>query len=113
LDNKRKARKRVVRQTIFARDSFTCQLCGWRPEIPEEWDGTTPLTDGKRTLTIDHIIEKALGGPSTIENFRAACDKCNVQRSIHVSKLIRQLQMAGFETPDARKVAALLLGLDT
>jgi hypothetical protein len=81
------------------------------PRVPQDWDGSTPLTDGKRTMTIDHIIEKSLGGPSVLENFRAACDKCNVQRSAHVGKLIRAFQETGLELSEARRMAALSLGL--
>ena len=52
-----------------------------------------------------------MGGPSVIENFRAACDKCNVKRSIHVSRLVRQFQGQGLDLSEARKMAALTLGL--
>lgn len=112
MDERRKQRRRRVRKEIFVRDKFTCQACDWRPPIPDdyEWDGIEALTDGERSLTIDHIIEKALGGSSTRENFRAMCSDCNVKRSVHVGKLVRQAQDRGMTLAEAREHAATRLG---
>jgi len=55
--------KKIVlsRKNILRRDSHQCQYCG--------------RIDS--TLTIDHIIPKAKGGPDTWENLVAACVQCN------------------------------------
>jgi len=109
VDSRRKARKIAVRRQVFERDNFTCQICGWKPPGWKDYDGVTRLTDGKKILTIDHIRERALGGPSTMENFRAACDECNVERSIHVGKLVREGQAMGLDLTEARLRAARIL----
>lgn len=101
-----------MRKTVFERDRFTCQLCGWRPRVPNDWDGKTPLADRKgRVLTIDHILEKSLGGSSTQENFRTACNHCNVARSVHVGKLVREGQVRGLSLDESRERARRILGL--
>jgi 5-methylcytosine-specific restriction endonuclease McrA len=110
LDQRRRDRKKRIRREIFTRDDFTCCDCGWVADT-EEWDGVSPLTDGNRTLTIDHIIEKALGGPSTKENFQTLCDKCNTKKSVHVGRLIREAQDAGMTLEEARKSAATTLDI--
>lgn len=110
MDKRRRDRKKRIRREIFARDDFTCRDCGWQPDL-EAWDGASPLTDGVRTLTVDHILEKALGGPSTKENFQTLCDKCNTRKSVHVGQLIREGQDAGMNLVDARRFAATVLDI--
>lgn len=109
MDKRRRDRKKRIRREIFERDQFTCRECGWRPDT-EDWDGVSVLTDGQRTLTIDHKIEKALGGPSTKDNFQTLCDKCNTKKSVHVGRLIRQAQDKGMTLDEARQDAAARLG---
>lgn len=48
---------------IYLRDGYCCQYCGKQFSYKE--------------LTLDHIIPKAQGGPSTWENLVAACQPCN------------------------------------
>ncbi|MEQ8766962.1 MAG: HNH endonuclease [Planctomycetota bacterium] len=51
------------RRNIYRRDNFTCQYCGEQPGV------------GK--LSVDHVLPRSRGGPSTWENCVLACIKCN------------------------------------
>ncbi len=51
------------RRNIFKRDRFSCQYCGRQPIAGE--------------LTIDHVVPRSQGGPSTWENCVLACVNCN------------------------------------
>ncbi len=55
---------RLSRRSIFARDDYSCQYCGHRGS----------------DLTVDHIIPKRLGGPTTWENLACCCKKCNTKK---------------------------------
>ncbi len=61
-------RRRVQfnRRTIFARDDSRCQYCGKRYVLSE--------------LSLDHIIPRAAGGPTTWENVVCACTGCNKRK---------------------------------
>jgi 5-methylcytosine-specific restriction endonuclease McrA len=54
------ARRRITRRAVFARDSWTCQYCG-----------TTSH------LTVDHVIPRSRGGPSSWDNIVTSCAPCN------------------------------------
>lgn len=60
------------RTNIYARDNFTCQYC------------TRKLTQAK--LTLDHIIPKSRGGPSSWTNCVACCIDCNVKKADRTPK---------------------------
>ncbi|HOM70810.1 MAG TPA: HNH endonuclease [Armatimonadota bacterium] len=66
---------RLSRRSIFARDNYTCQYCGQK----------------SKELTIDHVIPKRMGGPSTWENLVCCCRKCNTKKGD------KTLQQVGFE----------------
>jgi 5-methylcytosine-specific restriction endonuclease McrA len=55
---------KLSRRSVFARDDYQCQYCG----------------QTGRELTIDHVIPKRLGGPSTWENLVACCRRCNAKK---------------------------------
>ena len=55
---------KLTRRTIFARDDYTCQYCGYR---------------GKQ-LTVDHVVPKRLGGSDDWENLVTCCRKCNLKK---------------------------------
>ena len=61
-----------VRNAVFARDGFTCQLCGERA-------GDVYADDPASTvrLTVGHIAAQAHGGSNSMENLRAECSRCN------------------------------------
>jgi 5-methylcytosine-specific restriction endonuclease McrA len=66
---------RLSRRSVFARDHFTCQYCG---------------VVGKE-LTLDHVIPRRMGGPSTWENLVTCCRKCNTKkgdRTVHQSGMV-------------------------
>lgn len=54
---------RYSRVNVFARDKFTCQYCGRRPQRSE--------------LNIDHVVPRAHGGATTWENVVCSCIDCN------------------------------------
>src|SRR3981081_1452513 len=53
-------RRKIPRRAVFARDDWTCQYCGARSN-----------------LTVDHVVPRSKGGPSTWENIVASCAPCN------------------------------------
>ena len=55
---------RLSRRSILARDNYTCQYCGARA----------------KDLTVDHVVPKRLGGPSTWDNMVCCCKKCNTKK---------------------------------
>lgn len=65
---------RLSRRSILARDNYTCQYCGHTA----------------KDLTIDHLIPKRLGGPTTWENLVCCCRKCNTKKGD------KTLQQIGF-----------------
>ena len=56
---------RLSRRSVLARDNYTCQYCGRR---------------GNNDLTVDHVIPKRLGGPSSWENLVCCCKRCNTRK---------------------------------
>jgi 5-methylcytosine-specific restriction endonuclease McrA len=62
----RRPRPRVSlsKREILRRDDYTCQYCGRK----------------MRTLTLDHVIPRRLGGSHTWNNLVAACSTCNRQK---------------------------------
>jgi 5-methylcytosine-specific restriction endonuclease McrA len=56
---------KLSRRSILARDNYTCQYCGHR--------GTD--------LTIDHVIPKRMGGPTSWDNLVCCCKRCNTKKS--------------------------------
>lgn len=55
---------KLSRRSIFARDNYTCQYCGHRG--PD--------------LTVDHVVPRRLGGPTSWENLVCCCKKCNTRK---------------------------------
>lgn len=55
------------RRNVARRDHFTCQYCGAQP--------------GVAGLTIDHVVPRAQGGPSSWTNCVAACGDCNARKA--------------------------------
>lgn len=57
---------RFNRHNIFARDGHRCQYCGRRFPSSE--------------LSLDHVMPRRLGGPSTWTNLVSACTACNTRK---------------------------------
>jgi len=63
---RRPHRQRVAfnRKNVFRRDDHTCQYCGTRGH----------------DLTLDHVVPRSRGGPTTWENVVACCRRCNAHK---------------------------------
>jgi 5-methylcytosine-specific restriction endonuclease McrA len=76
---------RHARATVYRRDAFTCQDCGWFPShVPVAYDGTQriPADYGPvlQCLQLDHIVPSFKGGASVVENFQTLCKRCNARK---------------------------------
>lgn len=74
---------RGMRATVLERDGYQCRHCGWMPGDP------IPLKAGTnrpvfRTLEIDHVWPKSLGGPNELGNFQVLCTTCNCRKGARV-----------------------------
>jgi len=56
----------LTKKNILLRDDYTCQYCNVR---------------GERMMTVDHVLPRSKGGPSTWENLVAACMHCNNRKN--------------------------------
>ena len=75
-------RRKITRRAVFARDRWTCQYCG-----------------GIRgTLTIDHVVPRSRGGPSSWENIVTCCAPCNRRKG---DKALRNAGMKLIREPRA------------
>jgi 5-methylcytosine-specific restriction endonuclease McrA len=73
-------RRKITRRAVFARDRWTCQYCG-----------------GVRgTLTVDHVVPRSKGGPSSWENIVTCCAPCNRRKG---DKLPRKAGMTLLTDP--------------
>ena len=64
-----------LRNLIFERNGFTCQLCG---AGPGDRDPNNPKR--KIRLHIDHIVPVSQGGTNSESNLRVMCSACNQAR---------------------------------
>ncbi len=56
----------LTKKNVLLRDDYTCQYCGLH---------------GEKLMTVDHIVPKSRGGPSTWENLACACMQCNNRKN--------------------------------
>lgn len=59
-----KPKLRLSRRSIFARDNYTCQYCGYTGA----------------DLTVDHVIPRRYSGPTSWDNLVCCCRKCNTKK---------------------------------
>jgi 5-methylcytosine-specific restriction endonuclease McrA len=69
-----------TRSNILLRDDETCQYCGKR----------------SRDLTLDHIIPRSRGGPTSWENLVACCKACNGKKG---NRLLKEVNMRLLRQP--------------
>lgn len=62
-----------TRRNLYRRDHYTCQYCGARP--------------GTENLSIEHIVPRSMGGPTSWTNCVLACLKCNVKKGSRTPEL--------------------------
>ena len=71
---------------VYLRDKFTCVYCG-----------SSPITDIKTSLVVDHIKPKSKGGEAKMCNLVTSCNKCNASKLDHelpedvLSKLLAEV----------------------
>jgi 5-methylcytosine-specific restriction endonuclease McrA len=64
---KRPGRKvALTKKNVLLRDDYLCQYCGIK---------------GERLMTVDHVVPRSKGGPSTWENLVCACMRCNNRKN--------------------------------
>ena len=64
--NKRITKVNFARKLVYYRDEYTCQFCS--------------KVMSNKTATIDHLIPKCKGGPSSFLNCVTSCYFCNVKK---------------------------------
>ena len=74
--------RRITRRAVFARDRWTCQYCG----------------TVRSSLTVDHVIPRSKGGPSSWDNIVASCAPCNRRKG---DRLPTQIDMHPRQHPRA------------
>jgi 5-methylcytosine-specific restriction endonuclease McrA len=62
--------RKITRRAIFARDAWACQYCG----------------SAHPQLTVDHVIPRSKGGPSSWDNVVTCCAPCNRRKGDRLPK---------------------------
>lgn len=83
---------RFNRKNLFARDDHTCQYCGKSEPVHK--------------LSLDHVIPRSLGGPTTWENIVCCCLRCNSRKGGRTPK---EARMALLSRPMKPRVNPLLI----
>jgi len=71
----------ALRRFVYERDEFSCQICGWVAQIPDNWNKRDALLMSGSTnvcLVVDHIINISDCGSHHPDNLQALCDTCNL-----------------------------------
>ncbi len=66
---------RFNRKNLFARDDHRCQYCGTEQPVHK--------------LSLDHVVPRSHGGPTTWENIVACCLRCNSRKGGRTPKQAR------------------------
>jgi len=59
-----------MRYVVLSRDRFKCAICG-----------SSPATDIKCRLHVDHVVPLSAGGVTELSNLRTLCEECNIGKS--------------------------------
>lgn len=73
-----------TRRNVYRRDAHACQYCGRRPGLAE--------------LTIDHVLPRSRGGPSSWDNCVTACRPCNARKA---NRLPHEVELVLSRPPSA------------
>lgn len=68
-----------VRQLVFRRDNWQCQICGSSPVAADAHRRSG-------ALHLDHIRPWSAGGSDRTDNLRTLCHRCNTRRGNSVDK---------------------------
>jgi 5-methylcytosine-specific restriction endonuclease McrA len=71
---------RFNRKNLFARDEYACQYCG--------------RNESAHKLSLDHVIPRSHGGPTTWENIVCCCLRCNSRKGGRTPKQARMTLMS-------------------
>ncbi len=85
-DKMPRQRVKFNRRNLFARDENRCQYCGRR----------FPTTE----LSVDHVVPRSRGGPTTWSNVVCACTGCNKRKG---GRTPREAHMKLIRVPQAPK----------
>ena len=80
-------RRKITRRAVFARDGWTCQYCGSRSN-----------------LTVDHVIPRSKGGPSSWENIVASCAPCNRRKGDNLPDRVNMHPRTGAHRAEPARV---------
>ena len=83
---------RFNRKNLFARDDHTCQYCG--------------KSEPAHKLSLDHVVPRSHGGPTTWENIVCCCLRCNSRKGGRTPK---QARMKLLSAPRKPRVNPLLV----
>ena len=83
---------RFNRKNLFARDDHTCQYCG--------------RSEPAHKLSLDHVIPRSHGGPTTWENIVCCCLRCNSRKGGRTPK---EARMTLLNDPAKPRVNPLLI----
>jgi 5-methylcytosine-specific restriction endonuclease McrA len=83
---------RFNRRNLFARDDYRCQYCGKR--------------EPSHRLSIDHVVPRSHGGPTTWENVVCCCLRCNSHKGGRTPK---QARMKLLQDPAKPRVNPILV----
>lgn len=83
---------RFNRKNLFARDEHTCQYCG--------------RVEPTHKLSLDHVIPRSHGGPTTWENIVCCCLRCNSRKGGRTPK---QARMKLLSHPAKPRVSPILI----
>lgn len=77
-------KRKILRKQLIERDGLNCWLCG--QILIENLPETNPFR-----ISIDHVLDKALGGSNKIENLKLAHSDCNGKRALGRSQGISNI----------------------
>ena len=95
-DNRRKQPKKIsgdkktrLLNRLFREAEGKCHWCS----TGTVRNGSHEIYQANNTATLDHIIERAVGGGDTYENCVLACRRCNIQRGGETHFLVTQASL--------------------